>query len=721
MLRNILPPPHMYIALILIFTSSTYCQTHWKKTNGPTGGFMRSVVKGPDNKVISGSQDGRIFYSDNNGETWHKADNVFVRNIVDFVYCDDGSILAATASNGGVQRSTDGGQTWFYAALGNENVWAIEKDPFGHLYAGTRSAEHIWKSTDNGYNWLISHYVSGNNDVNDLEYNSITGTMFSANDQYLYRSTDFGENWEFLSNGIGEADAITDITFDKNGNIYAGSQEAGGAIYLSTDNGDSWTNMDTSQTFGDIINVGLDDILAVENYLLVATHSGVAKSTDMGQSWEFITNGLRSLDIIDFAYDSTSNTIYVANQRGGIFISTDYGDSWQLKSNGLNASFSRYLSFDRSETLYAASFLNGVHRSSDYGETWELVVDGITEFTQISVFATKDDYVITGTEDGYFISTNRGDNWQQGAGFAGQTVYKIEEDLNGNWYFAIWGGVFYRSTDKGISWLNKINEFVFSIAVDSSGNIYAGTNSGRIYKSTDNGENWFYSDNGLTTGSTIMDIEVSPSGRVIYAGTYGNGIFKSENEGEYWVDASHGGLEQKAVFAIGVRNDKEIFASIFEEDEIYYTESGGGNWLLVSQGMYEIETRAFEVDGEGYVYAGTKESVWRTKTNTIITDIETEEYLTPENFYLSQNYPNPFNPSTTISYSISEPSYVTLKVYDILGNEVTTLVNEEKPAGSYEVEFSAEGGDAYKLASGIYIYRLTSGIFTASKKLILLK
>jgi len=88
----------------------------------------------------------------------------------------------------------------------------------------------------------------------------------------------------------------------------------------------------------------------------------------------------------------------------------------------------------------------------------------------------------------------------------------------------------------------------------------------------------------------------------------------------------------------------------------------------------------------------------------------------PEKFNLSQNYPNPFNPSTTIRYSISEPSYVTLKVYDILGNEVTTLVNEEKPAGSYDVEFSSKN-----LASGIYIYRLTSGIFTASKKLILLK
>ncbi len=105
--------------------------------------------------------------------------------------------------------------------------------------------------------------------------------------------------------------------------------------------------------------------------------------------------------------------------------------------------------------------------------------------------------------------------------------------------------------------------------------------------------------------------------------------------------------------------------------------------------------------------------------------IQTENQK-PNVFFLSQNYPNPFNPSTTISYSINQPGFVTLKVYDILGNEVATLVSEEKQSGSYEVEFSAiggsaSGGDAYNLSSGIYFYRLTSGNYSASKKLILQK
>jgi len=88
----------------------------------------------------------------------------------------------------------------------------------------------------------------------------------------------------------------------------------------------------------------------------------------------------------------------------------------------------------------------------------------------------------------------------------------------------------------------------------------------------------------------------------------------------------------------------------------------------------------------------------------------------PDAFTLQQNYPNPFNPSTTIRYSIPTSEIVTLKVYDVLGNEVATLINEEKSTGSYEVEFNASG-----LSSGIYFYKLQTNSFIETKKMLLLK
>jgi hypothetical protein len=88
----------------------------------------------------------------------------------------------------------------------------------------------------------------------------------------------------------------------------------------------------------------------------------------------------------------------------------------------------------------------------------------------------------------------------------------------------------------------------------------------------------------------------------------------------------------------------------------------------------------------------------------------------PTTYSISQNYPNPFNPTTKINYSVPKTSYVTVKVYDILGRVVATIVNENKPVGNYSVQFNAN-----RLTSGIYFYRMESGSFSQTKKLLLLK
>ena len=107
--------------------------------------------------------------------------------------------------------------------------------------------------------------------------------------------------------------------------------------------------------------------------------------------------------------------------------------------------------------------------------------------------------------------------------------------------------------------------------------------------------------------------------------------------------------------------------------------------------------------------------------NLYVTSLNDEFNQTnPALFLLSQNYPNPFNPNTVISYQLPASSDVTLKVYDVLGNEVTTLVNEYKPAGKYEVEFNSSPG-IRDLASGIYFYQLKAGDYIITKKMILLK
>ena len=120
----------------------------------------------------------------------------------------------------------------------------------------------------------------------------------------------------------------------------------------------------------------------------------------------------------------------------------------------------------------------------------------------------------------------------------------------------------------------------------------------------------------------------------------------------------------------------------------------------------------------------SEDKVWAVGGNgtiihkQLITDVDGKalDNTIPEKFILFQNYPNPFNPSTTINFYVPNTSFVNLKVYNVLGNELATLVNGEKPAGNYEVQF-----DATEISSGIYFYKLQAGSFSNTRKMALLK
>ena len=192
------------------------------------------------------------------------------------------------------------------------------------------------------------------------------------------------------------------------------------------------------------------------------------------------------------------------------------------------------------------------------------------------------------------------------------------------------------------------------------------------------------------------------------------------------IAGSFAGALSVAAADLDLDNDIDVFGAATNANRVSWWKNNGGepiqwstNSILSSYaGAWPVFGIDIDEDGDTDILtaASTGNKVTLLENISIVTNIQNEFLDTPQNFFLYQNYPNPFNPDTKISYQIPERDYVALKVYDVLGKLVTTLVNDKKAAGSYEIDFDATG-----LASGIYIYQLKTINYVETRKMLLLK
>ena len=190
------------------------------------------------------------------------------------------------------------------------------------------------------------------------------------------------------------------------------------------------------------------------------------------------------------------------------------------------------------------------------------------------------------------------------------------------------------------------------------------------------------------------------------------------NNGTSW-SAVNNGLTNTAVWSLAV-----VGTNLFVgkgRDGVFLSTNNGTNWVAASTGFMStgIYTFAANSDGTGgkNLFVGTDGSgVWRRPLSEMLTSAEKLSTDLPTHFCLDQNYPNPFNPTTAISYQLTAISFVTLKVFDLVGRDVATLVSEELTPGNYTCQWNAAG-----LPSGVYFYRLEAGSYVETKKLVLLR
>jgi photosystem II stability/assembly factor-like uncharacterized protein len=372
-----------------------------------------------------------------------------------------------------------------------------------------------------------------------------------------------------------------------------------------------------------------------------------------------------------------SNFGLIVGNNGIILRTTDGGNNWSMSSS--NTAEDLY-SVDV-VSIFIASVVgnNGIIlKTTDGGLTWFEQESIATSNLNSIFFIDENTGWICGDSGTLLRTANGGANWLSNNL---DTLWNLNKiyflDSNLGWI----GGVrnFYRTTNGGQSWqiilgyINEINDFCFYDSLLGWAFFYDITGWSVVRRTTDGGFNWEFQF-----------------------------IAKWYSEDLFFMNESIG-------WAVG-------------REFIYKTEDSGYTWdSLGFDPLHDFFTDIEFVDSLTGWTVGYGGKILKTITGGV-TSIEEEEII-PSNFYLGQNYPNPFNSATKIKFTIpyvelghTASLYTILKVYDVVGNKIATLVNEKKTAGEYEVDFNAK-----QLPSGIYLYQLQVGKFTQTKKMVLLR
>jgi photosystem II stability/assembly factor-like uncharacterized protein len=367
-----------------------------------------------------------------------------------------------------------------------------------------------------------------------------------------------------------------------------------------------------------------------------------------------------------------------------LYISKNRGLTWQASApTGQPIEITAISKFG--DVIYLGTYSSGVYISSNNGDSWSPFNSGLGAYAEYAKkFVSSGDTIIYATDGGGVYILKPGSNiWQE-----------YNENLPSN-----------------IAWTT--NDIVVS-----NTNIILSSGASGFYHIRPKGssqwiEGWIQTPNGTyTTPKALLAI-----GNIVFSGSRA-GIYKSLDNGVTWDSV---GIRAMPLEAVCFAMDKNrIYAGYTRSSGndyfVWYTDDLGESWNILDH-QFQFLLNLYIYDNK--IWAGTNDGFWYKELETTSSDpIEK-----PITFKLGQNYPNPFNPTTNISWQSPVGSHQTLKVYDVLGNEVAALVNEYREAGNYETFFKADD-----LASGVYFYRivihsdkLQIGSYIETKKMLLLR
>ena len=637
-----------------------------------------------------------LIYTGDGGETWNESD-VSIYSVNSFLPVTQ-SVILKTLS-GTIQMLDN-----FY------NSWQV-------TFA-------VPTFVDSGGDYISTEYYGNMSKLLKLDNGNILALGTNENAfrkgilhdsvSYILISEDQGISWDTLWGGLKQE--IIDFTFVNDSTGWMISYDS---LFKSTDGGSSWI-------YQDIINqYGYKYLFANgNNVYLLDYYNRIIKSNNNGGNWETVNLDQFNFTSVNFNNSNNGFLLGEALER-----TTDGGQSWTNLTPLVRNSITDLKFISPAEGISLGYY--GIYKTYDGGHTW--IPKFYKEGASGSFNMMTDSAGWWLSYDTIFKTTDKGETWNEFLFYKPNLLYNeidfyddhlgiltaSEESNPGSHIYDIYSN--YITTDGGVTWQKRPIDTLFFNRIKFSNSTHLwGIDHHGLWLSVDTAKTWKvvyplsyytaysafdFSDSGfgvISLEDLIITTDGGASWKVV---TRENGIRGNDCKsigrnysGEYRIlECSKGKLIITYLSPEGVI-DYSYQAPVYTGETLnrinVFVEGDFPDVWIAGDG-FTLLYRQFEK-----LYVGVDES-------------SGEKELT---YNLGQNYPNPFNPVTTIEFQIAKPGFISLKVYDILGKEIETLINEKKSTGTYKVEFNGKN-----LSSGIYFYRLQAGSFVSTKKFVLLK
>jgi len=626
------------------------------------------------------------------------------------------------------------GFVYFTPAV-NEYGYSSYKGFTGDAFYVLTTTSHIYVSRDNFKTFQIDTTGFSGASLNQFALDSLQ-YVYAVTSKGIFKQNPDSNIWHSLNtfNLTGE---VSSIFVDRRQNIYAAN--ANNQIFKSTDLGKTWTkdNLWNNGSIKQFSDDAYGDIFVITSG--INTGDNIFKFSPGGSSWVQIDAGISNITNNSLVYYKDlngSNTIFAATNFG-LFASTDRGTTWTEQDKGIHSgTIYGYAKANNGRDV--ASNVQGISFKNSSDTVWQKTypLNGFISDLPIysdplgNLYTTIPGKNNSAAYSSILKSTDNGSTWLPDtlglASTIGNLFYADElgvEHMAGTFYSGYNPGLVFKKTVNN-SWTldttgTGAGSYMYgtSFLSDGKGYLYlSGHYPGKIFRKPISGNSWVTDTAGIPkTVNYFNFMSAHPDGTIFGTARYVSWLYKRVNNAWAPVTIPAGDV----ITAMSIDNSGNIFIALENwavypsvDIGVYYSQDKGATWNYVALDSILVNSLVSFGASTYAITNGYGVYLLNPGNATTVKSLST----LPKNFELYQNYPNPFNPSTVISYQMPTAGHVVLKIYDILGRDVATLVNEEKSAGNYKVTFNGS-----RLASGMYFYQLKAGDYLQTKKLMLLK